>query len=386
MRGARGWVVAGAVAALIAAAAYVAQPHNGSPEHSSNSDAANGTSAVLLFARAMGHPTSQVTGSFTAPAASSVMFVFSPTSPYTGDEAARTYDWVRGRGGILVYASEQGDAELDRAFGVRRASTGGFGSGTYAATPGVIAGVTSVVGGGSIFPLDPSAAQVTVLRTFEGLAAGYIQHIGTGEVVVLADPLVLCNGYLDKGDNGRLLADVLGTDSGAAVTIDEYHHGLTVSDFAPSAWLATPWGAALMWLLVAVFFGLFLRGRRFGPLVERPAERARSDVEWSVAVGQLLRRSSASGVTLGLLAGATERAVAARTGLPLQPRERFWNALWVRAPEIAAELAEIENSLFRSSATERDLLNAARRLHEIAHPAPSPRLRGIPTPSARGPR
>ena len=127
-------------------------------------------------------------------------------------------------------------------------------------------------------------------------------------------------------------------------------------------------------LLVAVFFGLFLRGRRFGPLVERPAELARSDVEWSVAVGQLLRRSSARGVTLGLLAGATERAVAARTGLPLQPRERFWNALWVRAPEIAGELAEVENSLFRSSATERDLLNAARRLHDIAHPSPG-RLR-----------
>src|SRR5437868_3879041 len=100
---------------------------------------------------------------------------------------------------------------------------------------------------------------------------------------------------------------------------------------------------------------------------------ARSDAEWSVAVGQLLRRSSARGVTLGLLAGATERAVAARTGLPLQPRERFWNALWVRAPEVAAELSQIENSLYSSSSSERDALNAARRLHEIAHPAPSRR-------------
>ena len=111
-----------------------------------------------------------------------------------------------------------------------------------------------------------------------------------------------------------------------------------------------------------------LRGRRFGPVVERPAEIARSDAEWSVAVGQLLRRSSARAVTLGLLASAAERAVASRTGLPLQPRERFWNALWVRAPEVAGELAEVETSLYAAASTESDLLKAARRLHAIAHP------------------
>ncbi|HEY2928401.1 hypothetical protein, partial [Piscinibacter sp.] len=141
-----------------------------------------------------------------------------------------------------------------------------------------------------------------------------------------------------------------------------------VSDFAPQAWVTTPWGAALLWLLVAVFFGLLMRGRRFGPLVERPAEVARSDAEWSAAVGQLLRRSSARMVTLGLLANATERAVASYNGLPLQPRERFWNALWVRAPEVASELAHVEDTLQSASATERDLLEAAGRLHRIAHP------------------
>src|SRR5207248_9059122 len=106
--------------------------------------------------------------------------------------------------------------------------------------------------------------------------------------------------------DGRLLADLLSSAGPSAhVAFDEYHHGLTVSDFAPQAWVTTAWGAALLWLLVAVFFGLVLRGRRFGPLIQRPAEVARSDSEWSVAVGQLLRRSSARAVTLGLLAGAT---------------------------------------------------------------------------------
>jgi hypothetical protein len=366
MKGARGWVIASAAAIAIAALAYLVQPHQDSPEHSSNSDAANGASAALLFAQAMGHPADQVSGSFATPTTPGMMFVFTPTSPYTSDEAERTLLWVRS-GGVLVYASEQGDPELDRAFGVRR--LGGLTAGDLQLGNPVVPGVTNVAGGTTVMPLDPVADQVPFIRTPEGFATGYMQRVSAGTVVVLADPLVLCNGYLDKQDNGRLLSDLLGlVGPSTSVLFDEYHHGVILSDFAPQAWLATPWGAALLWLLVAVFVGLLLRGRSFGPLIPRSLESARTDVEWAVAVGQLLRRSSARAVTLGLLAVATERAVAARTGIPLLPRERFWNALWVRAPALAADLAEAENALNASAATESDLLKAAQRLHRIAHP------------------
>lgn len=368
MKGARGWIIAAVVGIGIAGAAFLLQPRAGdSPEHSTNSDAANGTSAVLLFAQAMGHPTGQITGSFNLPEETGVMFVFTPTSQYTADEAYRTRRWVTA-GGTLVYASEQGDPELDSAFGVVRLSSFDFNT-LYHGLP-VVGGVNDVEGGG-VVPLDPSLEQVSFLRTPAGFSVGYLQRIGLGTVYVLADPLVLCNGYLERTDNGRLLADLLETAGPAApVAFDEYHHGLTVADFAPQSWLATPWGAGLLWLVVAVFVGLLLRGRRFGPIVPRPAEVARSDAEWSVAVGELLRRSSARAVTIGLLAGATERAVAHRTGLPLQPRERFWNALWMRAPDVAGELAEVENSLHSAPVGEREVLRAARRLHRIAHPQP----------------
>src|SRR4029077_19977336 len=328
---------------------------------------ANGPSAAPPYAQAMGPPSSQITGSFVLPNEGSMMFVFTPTSPYTADEADRTRYWVSS-GGILVYASEQGDPEIDRALGVSRYSVA-VESGVYKANP-VLGGVDRVAGGtGGVVPMDPSADQVTFLRTAQGYSVGFMQKFGLGYSVVLADPLVLCNGYLEKLSNGRLLADLFGLlGPGAPVAFDEYHHGLTASDFAPQAWLLTPWGAALLWLLLAVFFGLLLRGRRFGPLVGRPAEVARSDAEWSLAVGQLLRRSGARAVTLGVLATATERAVASRTGLPLQPRERFWNALWVRAPEVAGELAQVESTLQTASADERELLKAALRLHDIAHP------------------
>jgi hypothetical protein len=368
MKGARGWVIAGLLAIAVAAAVYSIQPHQDSPEHSSNSDSANGTSAARLFAEAMGHPTDQIAGSFPAPAPAALMFVFTPTSPYTSDEAERTRLWVRS-GGILVYASEKGDPELDRAFGVTRLD--GTVSGVSQLGNPLTKGVNNVAGSVEVTPLDPSVEQVPFLRTPGGYVTGFLQRVQSGYVVVMADPLVLCNGYLDRNDNGRLLADLLGmAGASAPVLFDEYHHGVNLSDLAPQAWVLTPWGAALLWLLIAVFAGLILRGRSFGPLIPRPAEVARVDAEWAVAVGQLLRRSSARAVTLGLLASATERSLAARTGIPLQPRERFWNALWVRVPEIAADLAEAENALTASASTEHELLKSAQRLHRIAHPAP----------------
>jgi hypothetical protein len=205
-----------------------------------------------------------------------------------------------------------------------------------------------------------------------------------GKIVVLADPLVLCNGYLDKADNGRFLSDLLGlVGSGAAVGFDEYHHGLILSDFAPQAWVGTPWGAAILWFLVAVFVGLLLRGRRFGPLIPRPSEVARADAEWAVAVGELLRRSGARALTLGMLATASERAVATRTGLTAQPRDRFWNALYARAPELAAELADAERALYGSAAGDAEVLSAAQRLHRIAYPPVRDRPRRPTTEEAR---
>jgi hypothetical protein len=379
MRGARGWVLALIVSLGIAALAYFLQPQQDSPEHSSTSDAANGTSALVLFAKAMGHPTVKISGTFTTPTQPGLMFVFTPTSPYTTEEADQVAAWVRS-GGVLVYAAEQGDPELDRALGVGRLN--GFASSNPAIANPVLAGVTQVAGSTFASPLDPAPQQVPILRSGGGAPLGYLESSGSGTIVVLADPLVLCTGNLDKLDNGRLVADLLGTVSaGATVAVDEYHHGLTFNDLAPQAWVLTPWGAALLWLLVAIFVALILRGRRFGPLVPRPAEAARADVEWAVAVGELLRRSGARAVTLGLLATASERAVAARTGLPLRPRERFWNALWVRAPQLAGELAEAERALYGSAGGEAELLKAARRLHDVAYPvSPDRRTSGPAAP------
>ncbi len=381
MKSLRGWVIAFVLAVLIGGVAYLGQPKQDSPEHNSTSDAANGTSAARLFAQAMGHPTSQIEGTFSPPSQNGLMFVFTPTSPYTADDADQTANWVR-QGGVLVYASEQGDSELDRAFSVTRLS--GFASSQTEFANPVLGGVTTVSGADLAVPFLASSTQVPILRSNEGFPLGFIQKLGSGTVVVLADPLVLCNGYLEKADNGRFLTDLLGlVDAGSAVGFDEYHHGLILTDLAPQAWVTTPWGAAILWFLVAVFIGLLLRGRRFGPLIQRPAEVARADAEWAVAVGELLRRSGARALTLGMLATASERAVAVRTGLPAQPRDRFWTALYARAPELAGELAEAERALYGSAGGDAELLSAAQRLHGLAYPPAPARRRQSKTQEAR---
>jgi hypothetical protein len=376
MRGARGWILLFVLAVVVAAVAYAGQPMQDSPEHSSNSDAANGASAARLFAQAMGHPTDQMASGF-APPPGGLTFVFTPTSPFTATEADNTATWVQS-GGVLIYASEQSDPELDRALNVNR--IGGIVQVTGSTTNPVLDGVGQVAGGALVTPLDPGPKQVPILRTAAGFTLAYLEAMGSGTVVVLADPLMLCNGYLEKQDNGRFLSDLLGlVSAGAPVSFDEYHHGLTISDISPQQWVTTSWGAALMWIIVALFVGLLLRGRSFGPLIPRPVEKARGETEWAVAVGQLLRRSGARLVTLGLLAAASEREVATRVGLPAQPRERFWTALQSRAPALAADLAEAERALYASAGSESELLNVAQRLHRIAYPVHEASRRSKPT-------
>src|SRR3981081_3038707 len=150
MKGARGWVIAALVSIAIAGAVSLFQGPQDSPEHSSNSDAANGASAARLFAQAMGHPPDQIAGTFALPGPGGAMFVFSPTSPYTSDEADRTRLWIQS-GGVLIYASERGDSELDRALGVRRLGSYAFND-KQTGNP-VVPGVTSVAGAGRVMPL-----------------------------------------------------------------------------------------------------------------------------------------------------------------------------------------------------------------------------------------
>ncbi len=376
----RGWVVLGGLVLLVAVFVVLRGPAGSgdSPEHRSDSDAANGTSALRLYATALGHPTGAVEGDFTLPPSPGLLFVFSPlpSSGFSFAEAQQLNTWLAA-GGVLVYADERGEPQLDTQFGLHRSQTQSSGNGPQsrdarAAAP-IFGGVTQVSGGDPIEKLVPAPSQVPVLRNDGKEVIALRTTVGQGQLIALTDPLILCNGYLGQPDNGRFAADLIAlAPPGSRVLFDEFHHGAAAAGSTDTAWMTTPWGAGLLWAVLVIFAGVALRGRAFGPQLTLEPGRDRSTAEYAAAVGGLLRRTGARDVTLQTLAQATRRAIMERVGLGAAvPGDRFEEAISRRAPGVGRELSQIEGSLPQAAASEASVMQTARRLHDLAYPLAS---------------
>ena len=387
MRG-RAWLIPVALAVVVAGLVFLTPNRpSRSPDHRSDSDAFDGTSALYSYASALGHPTSAITGSFNLPGRG-LLFVFTPDTSFTDDQLSQVDSWVSS-GGVLVYADTQGDSRLDALLNVGRGpllETRQGGSATDAAplhlviaTP-VLPGVSAVTGSDvSIDGVDPppslapAPTQAVLLReeSSPGGAAAVMERRRDGTVVVLSDPQVLANGNLGQADNGRLAADLISlAPAGAPVLFDEYHHGAGGTSPSVTDWITTPWGAVLGAALLIVYVGLLLRGRSFGPTVSLAKARDRSSAEYAKAVGILLRRARARATTLAMLDDATRRSLAARVGLSHgTPPDQLARVLEQRAPELARDLVLAEAAAQAGAGSERALLAAARRLHSLAYPS-----------------
>jgi hypothetical protein len=343
---------------------------NDSTDHSSLSDGNNGTSALRLYAQALGYSTSTVEGDFSLPSNRSLLFVFSPdqSTGYSIAAAQQLQQWVAA-GNVLVYAAEGGDPILDSGFGLRRSATAVSGT-AHAAAP-IYGGVNRLSGGSDVGYFQTTATQVPILRSEGAEVLGVRFTVGSGSVVALTDPLPLCNAYLGLADNGRFAADLLAmTPTGGSVLFDEYHHGL-VAGGAPTAlsWVTTPWGAALALAVLVILAGLAMRGRTFGPTVPLYGTRDRSSAEYTAAVGNLLHRTGARSVTMQTLLAATRRTLAERVGLSRDtPQDQVDTALAQRAPAAGRELIALESAISRQVASEEEVLDIARRLHALAYP------------------
>jgi hypothetical protein len=362
------------LAGLVLAVALLVMLRGGSssnsPEHSSGSDAANGTSGLRLFADSLGYRSGTVEGDYTLPSSPALLFVFTPSqsSPFSNSEAQRLSSWLQA-GNIVVYAAEDGDPILDSQFGLRRGSRAVTADG-HAAAP-ILGGVSSLSGRSSALPLTPAQTQVPLIRNSSGDVLAVRLTLGSGQLIALTDPLPLCNGFLRLADNGRLAADLLAlTPTGGRVLFDEYHHGAIAGNANPATgWMLTPWGAALLLAVVIVIGGLALRGRAFGPPIALRRATDRSSAEYATAVGGLLHRSGARQLTLETLLLATRRAVAERIGLGSDvPSEQALESIAQRSPAAARELSSATTELAQASTSESGVLEVARRLHRLAYP------------------
>ena len=121
----RGWIALGAMALLVMVLVLLrgSNSQGQSPNHASTSDAVDGTSALRAYADALGYPSGSVEGTFSLPTTSGLLFVFTPSNGFSADQVAQLNSWMQS-GGVVVYAAEEGDPQLDTQFGLRRSGTG----------------------------------------------------------------------------------------------------------------------------------------------------------------------------------------------------------------------------------------------------------------------
>jgi hypothetical protein len=371
MRRPRAWLgLVGLVVVMLVLVMLGGSGEQTSPDHRSTSDAYNGTSALRLYAQSLGYSTSSLEGDFELPGPPALLFVFTPGGGFSGNQSDSLKQWVL-RGGVLVYASEDWEPQLESKFGLHRID--GIPGGQAEARAPILGGVRRLNGADNrttLFPFKPDPGLVPLIRGPQDKLLAVWMRVGQGQLIALADPLELCNGYLGKPDNGRFAADLIAlTPAGGRVVFDEFHHGARATARSSLEWLTTPWGMALGWTVVVVFIGLALRGRAFGPLVPLTAARDRSTAEYARAVGNLLWRTGARSLTWQTLDAATRKSLGQRIGLAADPNsEHFSAAIRERAPALAGELALVESKQAAAEASEAALLEAAGRMHGLAYP------------------
>jgi hypothetical protein len=339
--------------------------------HSSKSDGPMGTSALLLYAAALGRPVQTIGASFDLPRPPTTLFVFDPFTQYSAGEATRLKDWVSS-GGTLVYADENLDGELSQAFAIRK-SRGLAISGGVPSAP-FFAGVHKAGSGSPATPFVAGPEQAVALRSGSGTGPplAVIATLGSGRVVALADPLLLCNGFIGNDDNWRVAAELI--EASPAVAIDEFHHDLgNVS--GSTDWSRQPLGMGLLWAFIAIFVGVAMRNRLFGPRVHPGETGERSSAEHVSAVGRLLRRFGGRGMAAELAVAATRRSLIERTGIARDaPPDRLIEVLARSSPELAAEWTAAEHAARQAAASGSDaaLAAALARLHALAYPPMTP--------------
>jgi hypothetical protein len=339
----------------------------------------------------MGRAERAVEGDYRLPTGAGLLFVFSPTVPFSAADTAEVRRWVE-LGGTLVYAAETGDSRLDADLGIRRLRR--LAPGAARPVDGLLRGVGTLKGASLTYPLEAASDQVPLLRDSRGLVLALDFRLKSGRIVVLSDPTELTNENVYQADNWRLAADLVSrAPRGAPALFDEYHHGVISGSGSGAGWLGTAWGAALIWAALLLFSGFALRGRAFGPRLSLAPAGDRPSTEYVAAVGRLLRRAGARSLTAEVLLAATRRALAERAGLG-RPGDRLEAALAQRAPALAAELQGLEATLAAAAASEVALLRAAAGLHALAYPgeggqalSPSgPPLRSLPARREGGQR
>jgi uncharacterized protein DUF4350 len=138
---------------------------------------------------------------------------------------------------------------------------------------------------------------------------------GRGEIVVVAEPMLLMNASLGQADNSSLAFDLL-VSGGRSVVFDEFYHGLSVR--GNPLWLLTKSSYAVVTLAIMGLLALELwrRAILLGPPLDAPTKTRRTIIEYIEAMARFLHRARGSrAFLLAEVRGGVLRTVGDRLGM-----------------------------------------------------------------------
>ncbi len=173
---------------------------------------------------------------------------------------------------------------------------------------------------------------------------------GQGEIVFVAEPMLLMNGSLGQDDNSVLAYDLL-AEGGRRVAFDEFYHGLSVR--GNPLWLLTraTYATVIAAILALVALELWRRAIFLGPPRNLPVRNRRTIQEYIDAMARFLNHGRASRpFLLKEVRAGTLRTINERLGLSYAVHD----------------LEQIATAMAKRSTTDADQFREAMKLFDSA--------------------
>ena len=277
------------------------------------------------------------------------------------------------RGSTLLIAADRDHPlldELDVAF-EERAREGS--RNRYAATavlpgPHSMYGSLSLAGRGG---LELSESSFAAMYSVAGQAVLARSMLGSGEVVVVADPFTLSNEGLSEGANLDLYTGLISSSVGehGVVLFDDLHAGAPADRGIVAYARRSGFLPTLLLALMLVLLYLWRAGSRLGSVL--PALDRRSGLasaQMVSAVGSLYERAGLAGHALEVLATRLSEEVELRSGVPLADAAASGGAREL-GNEVVDELSGLHDGLAQLSLKEApgvdEVLRWARRSQQF---------------------
>jgi hypothetical protein len=153
-----------------------------------------------------------------------------------------------------------------------------------------------------------------------GRSVAAVDIVGSGRVVLIADPSILTNRYLAMSDNAAFGVEAAGS-AGRRVQFAEAAHGYQASPASGLSAIPDRWQLALIVAALVALLWVWSRARRFGPpddddVILDPPRRLYVD-----AIGGALRRTHRPADALAPLQRHAQRMLDERGPAGLAPDE-----------------------------------------------------------------